>query len=138
MPSLTESWISDQGQAGSRLAGSGDGFAVVLQPQEEDDYVTIFDTSDGHPLRIPLQDKRYQLAKVRPTTKGQRATWVRIQGRGNGVVHYAPGGSVPAYSETPPATLQPDRNQPVALADGVKSVRRSRKRGKRGKGKVSL
>ena len=133
MPGAVDSWIKDHRLDG-QVAAQGDEYAVAVLSEEEDDYCILYDTFDGHPLRVPEQDKRYQLAKVRPTPPGDRARWVKIQGR-KGMVHYAEGGSVPAYSETPPAVL-PDRSQPVAQVGGVKTGSRRRKRGKRGRGKV--
>ena len=136
MPTQTESWMQDQRQAGNSIAGSGDGYAVAVMDATEDDYIVLYDLSDGHPLRVPAQDRIYMLAKRRATQPGERALWVTAPGI-RGKFQHAPGGSVPAYSETPPATLQPVRNQPVAQTDGDKTVRRSRKRGRRGRGKGS-
>ena len=133
-PSLTESWIADQSKAGNRLAVGGDHYAIAVLDEPNDGMMYVWDSLDGHRLSIPTADRNYQLAKVRPTTPGERARWVKVEGR-KGLVHYAPGGSTPAYLETPPASL-PDRTQPVALAEGVKDGSRRRKRGKRGRRKV--
>lgn len=134
MAGLTESWMSDKAKDGVRMAGQGDEFAVGTLPQAEDDYMILYDTLDGHPLRIPLADRTYMLAKARAVVPGERADWVRVAGT-KGVVQHAPGGTTPAYSETPVA-LQADRTKPLAMAQGVKAVRSKRKRGKRGKRKV--
>jgi len=136
MAGLTESWISEQSQAGIQLSGSGEDYAVGVQEQSEDDYLVIFDTKDGHPLRIPVQDRSYQLAKVRPTTPGDRAKWVKVKGR-KGMVHYAEHGSTPAYSETPPVITQ--STSPVApqMPQEGKAGKGRRKRGNRGKRKAS-
>jgi hypothetical protein len=135
MAGLTESWISDKAKDGLQLAGQGDEYAVGILPEMEDDYMVLYDTLDGHPLRIPVADRTYMLAKARAKKPGERADWVRVTGT-KGVIQHAPGGVIPSYSETPLAQL-PDRTQPVALAEGVKTVRSKRKRGKRGKGKVA-
>ena len=134
MAGLAESWMSDKAKDGVRMAGQGDEFAVGTLPQTEDDYMILYDTLDGHPLRIPLADRIYMLAKARAVVPGERADWVRVAGT-KGVVQHAPGGTAPAYSETPVA-LQADRTKPLAMAQGVKAVRSKRKRGKRGKRKV--
>ena len=129
-----DSWSADQSVAGNLTVGSGDGFAIAVLDEPNDNMMYVYDSLDGHRLSIPRADREYQLAKVRPTTPGERARWVKVEGR-KGLVHYAPGGSTPAYLETPPASL-PDRTQPVALAEGVKDGSRRRKRGKRGRRKV--
>ena len=135
MAGLTESWMSDKAKDGVRMAGQGDEFAVGTLPQPEDDYMILYDTLDGHPLRIPLADRIYMLAKARAVVPGERADWVRVAGT-KGVVQHAPGGTTPSYSETPLAQI-PDRTQLVALTEGVKTGRSKRKRGKRGKRKVT-
>jgi hypothetical protein len=134
MAGLTESWMSDKSKDGVRMAGQGDEFAVGTLPQAEDDYMILYDTLDGHPLRIPLADRTYMLAKARAVVPGERADWVRVAGT-KGVIQHAPGGTTPSYSETPVA-LQANRTKPLAMAQGVKAVRSKRKRGKRGKRKV--
>jgi hypothetical protein len=134
MAGLTESWMSDKAKDGVRMAGQGDEFAVGTLPQAEDDYMILYDTLDGHPLRIPLADRTYMLAKARAVVSGERADWVRVAGT-KGVVQHAPGGTTPSYSETPVA-LQADRNLELITPSGVKTVRSKRKRGKRGKRKV--
>jgi hypothetical protein len=134
MAGLTESWMSDKAKDGVRMAGQGDEFAVGTLPQAEDDYMILFDTLDGHPLRIPLADRTYMLAKARAVVPGERADWVRVAGT-KGVIQHAPGGTTPSYSETPVA-LQADRTKPLAMAQEVKAVQGKRKRGKRGKRKV--
>lgn len=136
MAGLTESWISEKAGNGVQVAGQGDEFAVGVVPETEEDYIILYDTSDGHPLRVPLADRTYMLAKARAIVPGERADWVRVAGT-KGVVQHAPGGVTPAYSETPVAPSIPDRNPPVALESGVKTGRSKRKRGKRGKGKVA-
>lgn len=135
MTNLTESWMSEKARDGARMAGQGDEFAVAVLPETGSDYITLYDTLDGHSLRVPLHDRIYMLAKGRPVVPGERADWVRVAGT-KGVVQHAPGGVTPAYSETPLAQI-PDKTKPVALAGGVKGVRNKRKRGKRGKGKVT-
>jgi hypothetical protein len=135
MASLTDSWVSDKSEKGMRIAGQGDEFAIGILPQLEDDYVILYDTSDGHPQRVPEADRKYMLAKARAIVPGERADWVKVAGT-KGVTMWAPGGVEPSYSETPLAQL-PDRTQPVALAEEVKSGRSKRKRGKRGKRKVT-
>ena len=102
----------------------------IAVDDKQDDYCFLYDTLDGHQIRVPLADKQYMLAKVRPVKEGERATWVQIPGK-PGLVHHAPGGSTPAYSETLPAEL-PDKTESLASTPGVKSSR-GRKRGKRGK-----
>tara|TARA_R110000823_G_scaffold96916_2_gene210886 strand:+ start:281 stop:691 length:411 start_codon:yes stop_codon:yes gene_type:complete len=134
MAGLTESWMSDKSKDGVRMAGQGDEFAVGTLPQAEDDYMILYDTLDGHPLRIPLADRTYMLAKARAVVPGERADWVRVAGT-KGVIQHAPGGTTPSYSETPVA-LQANRTKPLAMAQGVRAVRSKRKRGKRGKRKV--
>jgi hypothetical protein len=102
----------------------------IAVDDKQDDYCFLYDTLDGHKLRVPLADKQYMLAKVRPVKEGERAVWVQIPGQ-QGLIHHAPGGSTPAYSETLPAEL-PDKTESLAATPGVKSSR-GRKRGKRGK-----
>ena len=135
MAGLTDSWISDKSEKGVRIAGQGDEFAVGILPQVEDDYVILYDTSDGHPQRVPEADRKYMLAKARAIVPGERADWVKV-GDTKGVTMWASGGVEPAFSETPLAQL-PDRTQSVALTEGVKSDRGKRKRGRRGKRKVA-
>ena len=107
-------------------------YGIAIE-DKQDDYCILYDTLDGHQIRVPLADKLYMLAKVRPVKKGDRAVWVQIPGI-EGLIHHAPGGSTPAYSETLPAEL-PDKTESLALTPGVKSSR-GRKRGKRGKGRA--
>ena len=132
--SLAESWIADQSSKGNRIVNSGAQFAIAVLDEPDDGKIPIWDAEDGHELRIPRDDREYHLAKRKAIIPGERVRWVKIQGR-KGLLQYAPGGTVPAYLETPPAAL-PDRTQPVALVEGVKTGSRSRKRGKRGRRKV--
>ena len=53
MAGLTESWMADKAKDGVRMAGEGNEFAVGVLPEVEDDYMILYDTLDGHPLRIP-------------------------------------------------------------------------------------
>jgi len=107
-------------------------YGIAIE-DKQDDYCFLYDTLDGHQIRVPLADKQYMLAKRHPVKKGERAKWMQIPGQ-SGFIHYAPGGSTPAYSETLPAEL-PDKTESLALTPGVKSSR-GRKRGKRGKRKA--
>jgi len=109
--------------------GQGQDYGIAIE-DKQNDYCFLYDTLDGHKLRVPLADKQYMLAKRRPINEGERARWVQIPGI-EGLIHHAPGGSTPAYSETLPAEL-PDKTESLALTPGVKSSR-GRKRGKRGK-----
>lgn len=126
-----QQWQDSQSFRGNRIVSQGDNYGVAIEDKQEN-CCWLYDTSDGHKLRVPLADKQYMLAKVRPVNEGERAKWVQIPGQ-PGLIHYAPGGSVPAYSETLPAEL-PDKQELVAPVPGVKNSRR-RKRGKRGKRK---
>jgi hypothetical protein len=112
--------------------GQGQDYGIAIE-DKQNDYCFLYDTLDGHKLRVPLADKQYMLAKRRPVKKGERTVWVQIPGI-EGLIHHAPGGSTPAYSETLPAEL-PDKTESLALTPGVKSSR-GRKRGKRGKRKA--
>jgi hypothetical protein len=124
-----QQWQDSQSFRGNRIVSQGDDYGIAIDDRQ-DGYCFLYDTSDGHKLRVPLADKQYMLAKVRPVNEGERAKWVQIPGK-PGLIHHAPGGSVPAYSETLPAEL-PDKTESLALTPGVKSSR-GRKRGKRGK-----
>ncbi len=137
MAGLTESWIQEKRAQGNSVAGSGDDYAVAVIDDTEDDYVILYDLTDGHPLRVPAADRQYMLAKRKPLVKGERVQWFRTP-NGRGMYQSAPGGVQPVYSETPPATTQPTRTPELITQGGGKSVRRSRKRGKRGRGKRSL
>ena len=106
-------------------------YGIAIE-DKQDDYCVLYDTLDGHQLRVPLADKQYMLAKRRPINEGERVRWVQIPGK-PGLVHHAPGGSAPAYSETMPAEL-PHKTESLASTPRVKSSR-GRKRGKRGKGR---
>ena len=109
--------------------GQGQDYGIAIE-DKQNDYCFLYDTLDGHKLRVPLADKQYMLAKVRPVKKDETARWIQIPGQ-PGLIHYADGGSIPAYSETLPAEL-PDKTESLASTPGVKSIR-GRKRGKRGK-----
>tara|TARA_R100000306_G_C4360287_1_gene134906 strand:+ start:450 stop:797 length:348 start_codon:yes stop_codon:yes gene_type:complete len=112
----------------------GEDLQTTVIDDGSNEYCFLYDTLDGHKIRVPLMDKQYMLAKVRPVQKGDRAKWVKIPGR-EGLTHYASGGSTPAYTETLPAELL-NRKELVAPVSEVKSGRR-RKRGKRGRRKDS-
>jgi hypothetical protein len=134
MAGLTESWVSDKAKDGIRVSSQGEEFAVGVLPETESDYIILYDTLDGQPLRVPKADRDYYLAKARASKPGERADWVKVPGT-KGVTMWAAGGVEPSFSETPVA-LQADRTKPLAMAQGVKAVRSKRKRGKRGKRKV--
>ena len=134
MSGLTESWIQDQRRTGISVSGSGDDFAVAVLDETEEDYTILYDTQDGHPLRVPLADRQYMLAKMLPIVSGERVNWYKNPS-GRGMYQSAPGGVRPAYSETPPVITESVRNPELAIPSGDKTVRRSRKRGKRGRGR---
>ena len=127
-----QQWRDAQSFRGNNVISQGEDYGIAIE-DKQDDYCFLYDTLDGHKLRVPLADKQYMLAKVRPVNEGERAKWVQIPGK-PGLIHHADGGSVPAYSETLPAELS-DKKELVAPVPGVKDSRR-RKRGKRGKRKA--
>ena len=124
-----QQWRDAQSFRGNNVVSQSEDYGIAVD-DKQDDYCFLYDTLDGHPIRVPLADKQYMLAKVRPVKEGERAVWVQISGQ-PGLIHHAPGGSTPAYSETLPAEL-PDKTESLASTPGVKSSR-GRKRGKRGK-----
>jgi hypothetical protein len=124
-----QQWRDAQSFRGNNVVSQSEDYGIAVD-DKQDDYCFLYDTLDGHQIRVPLADKQYMLAKVRPVKEGERAVWVQIPGQ-QGLIHHAPGGSTPAYSETLPAEL-PDKTESLAATPGVKSSR-GRKRGKRGK-----
>jgi len=147
MTTETQSWIEEQAQQGNSIAqtdrglAAGDNYAIARMSETEDDYIILYDTKDGHPLRVPMADRQYMLAKMLPLNPKERVSWFKNP-NGRGLYQSAPSGVRPAYSETPPVLDQ----QPEAVASGksssvaptgqAKTVRRRRKRGKRGGRKV--
>ena len=124
-----QQWRDVQSFRGNNVVSQSEDYGIAVD-DKQDDYCFLYDTLDGHKLRVPLADKQYMLAKVRPVKKDETARWIQIPGQ-PGLIHYADGGSTPAYSETLPAEL-PDKTESLASTPGVKSSR-GRKRGKRGK-----
>ena len=124
-----QQWRDAQSFRGNKVVSEREDYGFA-DHDKLDDYCFLYDTLDGNQIRVPLADKQYMLAKVRPVKEGERAVWVQIPGQ-QGLIHHAPGGSTPAYSETLPAEL-PDKTESLASTPGVKSSR-GRKRGKRGK-----
>jgi len=132
-------WVRDVQQSGrgSRVLGQhGTGEAAVVEMNRglDSDHIDIYDTTDGHTVRIKTNDRDYQLAKLRHLKPGEKPLpW---GGRRYG---YAPkrglvfGPSMPegltwAYSETPPA----EAAQPVERRQDGEGKARRRKRGRRG------
>lgn len=110
--------------------GQSADMAVAVTDDGDDMYITLYDTLDGHPLRVPESDRRYMLAKRRPVIEGERVVWRRIEGRKNAVYQTAPGGTVPAYSETP--VQAGSKVEQFATDHGAKAPTRRRRRGARG------
>ena len=84
--------------------------AVMLLPEMEPSYETLYDTIDGAPLRVPINDVTYQMAKIQVAVNGEEI--------------------VPAFSRTP--LVQAAVTSRVAPTGNRKGRRR---RGRRGRGK---
>lgn len=128
---LFEQHVRQQlGQPGMQLIAQGDLYAIAKTSVDEDNYTVVYDTLDGHALRIPVGDRQYVLAKMRPVKKGEHAVWRRIPGTTNRVVMIASGGVTPAYSETPVEARASVSE--FATPDTGKAPARRRRRGARG------
>lgn len=107
--------------------------AIMLLPEMEPSYETLYDTIDGAPLRVPIDDVIYQMAKMRPkdpSLRGKiRIDWQRTD---RGLIQVAVNGEeiVPAFSRTP--LVQAATTSRVAPTGNRKGRRR---RGRRGRGK---
>lgn len=113
-----------------KLLASGQDSVIAEMPTAEDDYLVVYDTADGHGVRIRHDAKQYMLALRRPLVKGEKVNWYKNPS-GPGVIQNAPSGSVAAYSETPVEVP----GNPVQLATGGEAktpAKRKRRRGARG------
>jgi hypothetical protein len=126
----TANWVDSRLRQGRivKVAGAGDGSAVGIMPLEGAFHrITLYDRRTGDKVSVPRHDREYQLAKMRPTNpsvKGSQYKREWIAGRLVADVDMEP-----VYSETPPAVTGPATR--VAPDRGPK---RSRRRGKRGRG----
>lgn len=111
----------------SKVVASDSDYVIGLMPEKELVYGVVYDTLDGHEVRVPLGDVRYMLSKSRPIKAGERVDWYKSKATG-GVYQSAPSGSVPAYSEVPVTAAGPAKR--LAISGGTKQGRR--KRGARG------
>ncbi len=94
------------------------------------EHITLYDTSDGHAVTVPAEDRIYYLAKIRPVNPDSKITkrWAD-DGKG-GKTLVADQEVTPMFSEIP--IELPEEAIRVAPDRGSK---RNRRRGKRGRRK---
>jgi hypothetical protein len=119
----------------TKLVAEGQEYAIGTLPDAPDDYVYLYDTKDGSKLRVPVGDRQYMLAKMRPVKKGERAVWRKV-GNTTRVFQTAPSGVIPAYSETP--VVATARRDELATPLDSKALPKRRRRGARGARRKSI
>lgn len=123
-------WASVQLRQGKivAVAGTGDGSAVgVLPLAGTRNHVFLYDRRTGERVKVTRDDREYQLAKMRPVDPKVKGSQYERKWVGGYLV--ANVDIEPVFTETPSAMT--GRVERVAPNHGSK---RSRRRGKRGRG----
>ena len=90
------------------------------------EHITLYDTSDGHAVKVPAEDRTYYLAKVRAKNPDVKIIKRWADNGNGGKIMVADQEVVPMFSETP--IELPEESIRVASDRGIK---KNRKRGRR-------
>lgn len=120
-----------------------DGVAELAGYEADAKYITLYPTNGDVPVRVPINDRDYYLAKPAPlkNANGSRKQTSMARAQGGGVIFGYTDGTPwqPAFTAVPPQVLTTenpvaDDVGAVAQTGSIKVVpRRTRRRGSRGR-----